>query len=92
MAENSHADVKTLTFEKAIEELESIVKRLEGGQVPLEESVAIYERGQALKTRCEELLKQAEARVEKITLDSRRQSQRQHTARRQLSSLNRCRE
>jgi exodeoxyribonuclease VII small subunit len=58
-----------MTFEKAIEELESIVKRLEGGQVPLEESVAIYERGQALKSRCEELLKQAEARVEKITLD-----------------------
>ena len=63
-------DVQKLTFEKAIEELETIVKRLEGGQVPLEESVAIYERGQALKGRCEELLKQAEARVEKITLDS----------------------
>ena len=70
MAENTHADVKRLTFEKAIEELESIVKRLEDGQVPLEESVSIYERGQALKARCEELLKQAEARVEKITLDS----------------------
>jgi exodeoxyribonuclease VII small subunit len=65
-----HTDVKKLTFEKAIEELESIVKRLEGGQVPLEESVTIYERGQSLKARCEELLKQAEARVEKITLDS----------------------
>jgi len=70
VAENAHADVQRMTFEKAIEELESIVKRLEGGQVPLEESVAIYERGQALKARCEELLKQAEARVEKITLDS----------------------
>lgn len=70
VAENTHADVKRLSFEKAIEELESIVKRLEGGQVPLEESVAIYERGQALKARCEDLLKQAEARVEKITLDS----------------------
>ena len=65
-----HTDVKKLTFEKAIEELESIVKRLEGGQVPLEESVTIYERGQSLKARCEELLKQAEARVERITLDS----------------------
>lgn len=70
MAENSHADIKRMTFEKAIEELELIVKRLEGGQVPLEESVTIYERGQALKARCEELLKQAEARVEKITLDN----------------------
>jgi len=38
--------------------------------VPLEESVAIYERGEALKTRCEELLRQAEARVEKITLST----------------------
>src|SRR5216110_1133336 len=70
MAENTQADVKKLTFERAIEELESIVKRLEEGKVPLEESVAIYERGEALKRRCEELLRQAEARVEKITLDA----------------------
>jgi len=70
MAENNNADVKKLPFERALEELESIVKRLEEGRVPLEESVAIYERGEALKKRCEDLLKQAEARVEKITLDS----------------------
>jgi len=70
MADNLQADVKRLPFEKAIEELESIVKRLEEGKVPLEESVAIYERGEALKQRCEELLRQAEARVEKITLDA----------------------
>ncbi|ABD86713.1 exodeoxyribonuclease VII small subunit [Rhodopseudomonas palustris] len=63
-------DVKKLTFEHAIEELESIVKRLEDGKVPLEESVAIYERGEALKRRCEELLRTAEARVDKITTDS----------------------
>jgi exodeoxyribonuclease VII small subunit len=61
-------DVKKLPFERAIEELESIVKKLEEGKVPLEESVAIYERGELLKKRCEELLAQAEARVEKITL------------------------
>jgi exodeoxyribonuclease VII small subunit len=65
-----HADVGRLTFERAIEELESIVKRLEDGKVPLEESVAIYERGEALKRRCEDLLRQAEARVQKITLDA----------------------
>ena len=70
MAENTHADVKKLTFESAIEELESIVRRLEDGKVPLEESVAIYERGEALKRRCDELLRQAEARVDKITTDS----------------------
>jgi len=69
MAENSN-DVRQLTFERAIEELESIVKRLEDGKVPLEESVAIYERGEALKRRCEELLRLAEARVEKITTDA----------------------
>jgi exodeoxyribonuclease VII small subunit len=65
-----HADVETLSFERAIDELETIVKRLEEGKVPLEESVAIYERGEALKRRCEDLLRQAEARVEKITLDA----------------------
>ena len=67
---NTHADVTKLSFERAIEELENIVKRLEEGKVPLEESVAIYERGEALKARCEDLLRQAEARVEKITLGS----------------------
>jgi exodeoxyribonuclease VII small subunit len=70
MADTTHSDVQRLPFEKAIEELELIVKRLEEGKVPLEESVAIYERGEALKRRCEELLRQAEARVEKITLDA----------------------
>jgi exodeoxyribonuclease VII small subunit len=70
MAENTLADVKKLSFERAIEELESIVKRLEDGKVPLEESVTIYERGEALKRRCEELLRQAEARVDKITTDA----------------------
>ena len=70
MAEKNNADVKALLFERAIEELEKIVKELEGGKVPLEESVAMYERGEVLKARCEELLKQAEARVEKITLDA----------------------
>jgi exodeoxyribonuclease VII small subunit len=70
MADDVNADVKGLTFEKALAELESIVQKLERGDVPLEESVAIYERGEALKRRCEELLRQAEARVERITLDA----------------------
>ncbi len=65
-----NGDVGQLSFERAIEELETIVKRLEEGKVPLEESVAIYERGEALKRRCEDLLRQAEARVQKITLDA----------------------
>ena len=70
MPEKNNSDISTMPFERAIEELESIVKRLEEGKVPLEESVAIYERGEALKGRCEDLLRQAEARVEKITLDA----------------------
>jgi exodeoxyribonuclease VII small subunit len=69
-ANQDNADVGQLSFERAIEELESIVKRLEDGRVPLDESVAIYERGEALKRRCEDLLRQAEARVQKITLDA----------------------
>jgi len=67
---SANNDVMKLTFDKAIDELESIVKRLEEGKVPLEESVASYERGEALKRRCEDLLRQAEARVEKITLNA----------------------
>ncbi len=70
MAEKNSSDVGQMPFERAIEELESIVKRLEEGKVPLEESIAIYERGEALKRRCEDLLRQAEARVEKITLNA----------------------
>ena len=70
MADSNNADITKMSFERAIEDLETIVKRLEEGKVPLEESVAIYERGEALKRRCEELLRQAEARVERITLDS----------------------
>ncbi len=66
--QKNNSDIGQLPFERAIEELETIVKRLEEGKVPLEELVAIYERGEALKRRCEELLRQAETRVEKITL------------------------
>lgn len=63
-----HSDVAEMSFEQALKELESIVDRLERGDVELEESIAIYERGEALKARCDLLLKQAEAKVEKITL------------------------
>jgi len=62
------ADVAALPFEKALAELEQIVDRLEKGTVALEESIALYERGEALKAHCEALLKTAEQRIEKITL------------------------
>jgi exodeoxyribonuclease VII small subunit len=66
----AHADVAALPFEKAMAELESIVARLERGDVPLEESLTIYARGEALKAHCEQLLRSAEAKIEKITLGS----------------------
>jgi len=61
------ADISSLPFEAAMKELEDIVDRLEKGNVPLEESIVIYERGEALKKHCDDLLKRAEARIEKIT-------------------------
>ena len=64
------ADIKELTFEMALAELEQIVQRLERGDVELEKSIEAYERGQALKLHCDTLLKQAEEKVEKIRLSA----------------------
>ena len=63
------ADVSALTFEQAVEELEKIVAALERGDVPLDRSIEIYERGEALKKHCETLLSAAENRIEKISHD-----------------------
>jgi len=65
---NKNGDIKDMTFERALKELEGIVSRLERGDVELEESIAIYERGEVLRDHCDRLLRQAEAKVEKITL------------------------
>jgi exodeoxyribonuclease VII small subunit len=62
----SATPVETLSFEAALKELESIVGRLEQGEVALEDSIALYERGQVLKAHCEKKLKAAESRLEKI--------------------------
>ena len=62
------ADIAKMPFETALAELESIVDRLEKGAVALEELIKLYERGEALKTHCDALLKNAEMRIEKITL------------------------
>ena len=61
-------DVGSLSFEEALGELEGIVQRLEQGEVDLEDSIALYERGQALKAHCEAKLKAAEGRLEKIVM------------------------
>jgi exodeoxyribonuclease VII small subunit len=62
------ADIAKMPFEAALAELEAIVEKLEKGAVALEESIKIYERGEALKAHCDKLLKNAEMRIEKITL------------------------
>jgi exodeoxyribonuclease VII small subunit len=64
------SDIAKMSFEQALRELETIVERLEKGDVELEKSIAIYERGEALKLHCDGLLRQAEAKVEKISLDA----------------------
>ena len=70
MAETKKDDIGAMSFEAAMAELEQIVTKLEKGDVELEESIAIYERGEALRNPCDGLLKKAEAKVEKITLNA----------------------
>jgi exodeoxyribonuclease VII small subunit len=60
--------IGTMSFEQALEALERIVDDLERGDVPLDQSIRIYERGEALKKHCDALLKAAEDKVEKIRL------------------------
>ncbi|MEM9495161.1 MAG: exodeoxyribonuclease VII small subunit [Pseudomonadota bacterium] len=61
-------DIATLSFEKALSELEEIVRKLESGQAALEDSIALYERGAALKAHCEAKLKSAQEKIEKIVV------------------------
>lgn len=62
------SDIDEMSFEDAIKELETVVGQLERGDVALDKSIALYERGAALKARCEAKLKEAEEKVAKITL------------------------
>ncbi|TGY88489.1 exodeoxyribonuclease VII small subunit [Marinicauda algicola] len=66
MSATTHDDISQMSFEKALAELERIVQQLESGEVELEQSIAIYERGAALRAHCEARLKDAELKVEKI--------------------------
>ncbi|WP_427454630.1 exodeoxyribonuclease VII small subunit [Litorimonas sp. WD9-15] len=65
------SDIKDMSFEDALKELEGIVDRLERGDAPLEESIDIYQRGAKLKAHCEGKLKSAQMKVEKIVLDGK---------------------
>jgi exodeoxyribonuclease VII small subunit len=64
----SDKPVSEMTFEEAMEALDSVVKDLETGNVPLEKSIQLYERGAELKARCEAKLKEAEEKIAQITL------------------------
>ena len=65
----SDTPISEMTFEQAMSELERIVIQLEKGDVPLEDSISLYEKGAELKKRCETKLKEAEQKVAAITLD-----------------------
>ena len=66
---NKAAPSEQLTFEAALAELEAIVRSLERGDTALEDSIAAYERGVALKTHCETKLREAQAKIEKISIN-----------------------
>lgn len=66
----SEKPVDEMSFEEAMTELEAVVGQLERGEVALEASIALYERGAALKARCEVKLREAEEKVAQITLDA----------------------
>jgi exodeoxyribonuclease VII small subunit len=68
MTDTAAAIPADLSFEDALKRLETIVSRLESGQAPLEESIALYEEGARLKAHCEARLKAAQLRVEKIVV------------------------
>ncbi len=64
--ENQSPDTAEMSFEQALKALEDVVRRLEGGEVPLDESIGLYERGEALRRHCQARLDAAQARIEKI--------------------------
>ena len=59
-------DIAGMTFEDALRALEDVVRRLEGGEVPLDDSITLYERGEALRKHCQTRLDAAQARIDKI--------------------------
>jgi exodeoxyribonuclease VII small subunit len=63
-------DISNFSFEEAMGELEGVVAKLENGQVPLEDSIKLYEMGNDLKKHCEQKLKEAEEKVSQITFSS----------------------
>ncbi|MDQ3078979.1 MAG: exodeoxyribonuclease VII small subunit [Pseudomonadota bacterium] len=63
-------EIEALSFEAALAQLETIVRSLEAGTAPLDESIELYQRGDRLKRHCESRLKAAQARIDQISLDA----------------------
>lgn len=63
-------DISQMSFEQALKEFEAVVGRLDSGEVPLEEMIALYDRGAALKAHCDAKLRDAEEKIAKITTDA----------------------
>ena len=63
-------DIAEMTFEQALGALEDVVKRLESGEVPLDDSIALYEQGETLRQHCQARLDAAQVRIEKIVAGS----------------------
>jgi exodeoxyribonuclease VII small subunit len=63
-----HADIAAMSFEDALNELEKIVRQIEDGRGKLDEAISAYERGVALKRHCESKLKEAQVKIEQITV------------------------
>jgi exodeoxyribonuclease VII small subunit len=68
MNEATPADIAAMSFEDALAELEGIVRRLESGQVKLDDAIQSYERGAQLKQHCEKKLNEAQQRVDRIVI------------------------
>ena len=66
-------DIAEMSFEDALRALEDVMRKLEGGEVPLDQSIDLYERGEALRAHCQARLDAAQARIEAIVLDAKGQ-------------------
>lgn len=63
-------DIAGMSFEDALRALEDVVRKLEGGEVPLDQSITLYERGEALRAHCQKRLDAAQVRIDKIVTDA----------------------
>ena len=70
MADDNIPDISEMSFEQALKALQQVVRQLEDGEVPLDQSITLYERGEKLRAHCQARLDAAQARIEAIVLDA----------------------